>query len=439
MANRIKLTPGRIAALTLSAGKDQEFTWDSSVNQLAVRVTAGAKSYIFQSRLTGGRSLRMTIGNTAAWDIARARAEANRLQTLVDQGKDPRQEKAATVAAVEAGISKARRHDVTVAEAWSAYIAKRQTGQKKWGDRSAADHVALVKPGGEKRKHGTGTIRPGILYSIMALRLNDLTSEKVSDWLAKENQTRPARAALSYRLLRAFVRWCATVPEYRDAAHVDAVGAAVAREYVRTSKPKHGDCLQREQLKPWFRAVRQLDNPVSSAYLQTLLLTGSRRNEWCGLKWVDVDFQWGSARISDKIEDQRLIPLTPYVASLIAALPRRNGFVFSSVGAHGGRMISPRTPHNRALQAAGLPHLTIHGLRRSFATLSEWVEAPTGVVAQIMGHAPSALAEKHYLRRPLDLLRMWHTRIEAWILAEAGIAFEPTEERGLRVVPSGKD
>jgi hypothetical protein len=63
----------------------------------------------------------------------------------------------------------------------------------------------------------------------------------------------------------------------------------------------------------------------------------------------------------------------------------------------------------------------LHGLRRSFGTLAEWVECPAGVVAQIMGHKPSATAEKHYRQRPLDLLRLWHCRIEAWILAEAGI------------------
>ena len=39
-------------------------------------------------------------------------------------------------------------------------------------------------------------------------------------------------------------------------------------------------------------------------------------------------------------------------------------------------------------------------------TLCEWVEMPAGVVAQIQGHRPSATAEKHYRRRPLDLLRM---------------------------------
>jgi intergrase/recombinase len=55
--------------------------------------------------------------------------------------------------------------------------------------------------------------------------------------------------------------------------------------------------------------------------------------------------------------------------------------------------------------------------------LAEWVEMPTGVVDQIQGHKPSATAEKHYKRRPLDLLRMWHTKYEQWILEQAGIEF----------------
>jgi hypothetical protein len=46
-----------------------------------------------------------------------------------------------------------------------------------------------------------------------------------------------------------------------------------------------------------------------------------------------------------------------------------------------------------------------------------------------MGHKPSAIAEKHYRRRPLDLLRVWHTKIEGWILEQAGIE-QPKQETG---------
>ena len=196
---------------------------------------------------------------------------------------------------------------------------------------------------------------------------------------------------------------------------------------VPISASKAGDCLQKEQLKSWFSAVRSLNNPIASAYLQVLLLTGARCEEISSLRWSDIDFKWSSMRIKDKIEGERIIPLTPYVSDLLRSLmeiPNRGtneeNWVFRS-NSKSGKIIEPRSAHNRALTRAELPHISLHGLRRSFGTLAEWVEVPTGIVAQIMGHKPSALAEKHYRRRPLDLLRKWHEKVELWILEEAKI------------------
>jgi len=53
-----------------------------------------------------------------------------------------------------------------------------------------------------------------------------------------------------------------------------------------------------------------------------------------------------------------------------------------------------------------------------------------GIVAQLMGHKPSATAEKHNTVRPLDLLRVHHERIEAWVLERAGVMFDRTAEPG---------
>jgi integrase len=208
----------------------------------------------------------------------------------------------------------------------------------------------------------------------------------------------------------------------------DAYNSRTVRDALPKSKAKVGDSLQREQLPAWFAAVRQIGNPVISAYLQCLLITGARREELAGLRWADVDFQWRSLTIHDKVEGLRTIPLTPYVSHLVAALPRRNEWVFSSVKAASGKLAEPRIAHTKALAAAGLPHVSLHGLRRSFGTLCEWVEMPSGISAQIMGHKPSALAEKHYRRRPLDLLRKWHDQIEAWIVEQAGITYVKKEE-----------
>jgi hypothetical protein len=42
----------------------------------------------------------------------------------------------------------------------------------------------------------------------------------------------------------------------------------------------------------------------------------------------------------------------------------------------------------------------------------------------VQGRKPSATAEKHYKRRPLDLLRVHHERIERWVLEQAGVVFD---------------
>ncbi|WP_254773507.1 integrase family protein [Nitrosospira sp. Nsp13] len=426
---REKLTPSRILDFKLPPQVKQAFLWDTDTKMLAVRVTSGAKAYIFQSPYNG-TDLRMTIGSVEVWDIASARKEARRLQSLIDQGIDPRLAKANGLVDAEAQHKKRRNFDMTVSEAWTAYINSRQS---HWSARHLLDHQNIARLGGSGRKLGQGKRQAGPLAALMPLKLSMVTPEVVSAWMQKENTQRPTYGALAYRLLRAFIRWAAQEPEFMAAIDVNAVGAKVTRNHVKSVKPKDGDCLQREQLPLWFKAVRELGNPVQAAYLQTLLLTGARREELAPLKWDQLDFQWNSMVIRDKVEGERTLPLTPFISNLLMNLPRRSQWVFSSPAAKSGRIQEPRIAHNRALKAAGLPHLSLHGLRRSFGTLAEWVECPAGVIAQLMGHAPSAIAEKHYRRRPLDLLRVWHTRIEDWIICEADIPPIPENIPKLRI------
>jgi len=411
--NRERLTPDRIRRLKLPAEVAQAFLWDTDAPRLAVRVTAGSKAFIFESKLNR-QTIRTTIGDVLAWNLDDARNEARRLQTTIDQGTDPRQEKADRLAAVESKREEAKRIKAPAMEAWAAYIEARRAS---WSARHLLEHETVVKEGGEHRRQGrrrgeSDKTLPGILRPLLLLPLEQIDADHVRAWLKDEAAHRPTYARLAFALLRAFLNWCSDRPEHRGQAHADCCNTRMARDELPKKSAKD-DCLQREQLPAWFAAVRQIQNPVIAAYLQTLLLTGARREELAGLAWNDVDFQWKAMTIKDKVDGERTIPLTPYAAALLSALPRRNEWVFSSPAAASGRLQEPRIQHNKALTAAGLPNVTIHGLRRSFGTLAEWVECPAGVSAQIMGHKPSATAEKHYRVRPLDLLRMWHTKIEA--------------------------
>ena len=84
----------------------------------------------------------------------------------------------------------------------------------------------------------------------------------------------------------------------------------------------------------------------------------------------------------------------------------------------------------RLVVAVRVWYAVLSSKRLSKVRLTEWLEVPVGVVAQIQGHKPSATAEKHYTVRPLELLRLHHERIEAWVLEQAGITFDPKAAPG---------
>ena len=95
------LTAGLIERLTCPAGKTQAFMRDAKAPGLRVRVTAGAKSFVFEAKLNR-QTIRRTIGDVRAWSIDAARNEANRLRVTLDAGTDPREvERDKQAAAVE--------------------------------------------------------------------------------------------------------------------------------------------------------------------------------------------------------------------------------------------------------------------------------------------------------------------------------------------------
>ena len=434
MENQISFTADRIAKLKCPDGKSQAIYWDTNNKGFfGVRVTSNqVKAYIFQSRVHG-QSIRLKIGDPSSMSIKDAEVEAMRLKLLTSQGIDPREKKAELKAQA---IAKKVKGTLALV-VWDEYIKART---KQWGERHKADHEEMSRLGGEKITRGLRpgqpkVKQPGILYELLSVPLEQINRDRVAAWVKKESKDRPARTRLALAMLKAFLNWASDTPKYRA-----LVNAGTCDRLTKELPPKQSkdDCLEREQLKLWFEGVKQINNPVFSAYLQMLLLTGARRNELTGLKWADLDTQWHKATIRDKVEGTRIIPLTPYIELLLANLPRRNEFVFSSNAAKGKHITEPRIPHNQALETGGLPPLTLHGLRRSFSTLADEVECPAGVTAQIMGHKPSAIAEKHYKRRSISVLRGWLMQIENFMLTEAGIPvpkFEDSNKR-LKVVNS---
>ena len=285
------------------------------------------------------------------------------------------------------------------------------------------DHMAkMTAPGGEAKKRGKGLTLPGHITPLLALHLADVNEDTLAAWFAQESRRSKHQATRALMMFRGFLRWASAQPEYRTFVDRDAGKAPAIMDKLPEMK-RRTDALEAAQVAGWWSAVAQLPNPTASAYLRGLLLTGARREELASLRWEDVDFTWNSLTIRDKVEGERVIPLTPYVASLLAGLPRRNEWVFSSTRAlrmdaknqvrrerkHSakgtaapegdlvqasatGHLADPSAAHRCACATVGLEGLTLHGLRRSFASLTEWLEVPTGVVedAVVLAGGPTA-------------------------------------------------
>ena len=445
------LTWGLIDALTCPPGKFQAFLRDADTRGLRVRVTAaGAKSYVFETKVNGC-TLRRTLGDVRDMTIPEARAKAVELRKMVNEKTDPREldrqnadRRALELEAAEAVQAAESARAITVAEVWPRYMAEGKPKRKSaWKPRYVADLHKAAAMGGEPKKRGQGTTKPGHLAALMPLRLASIDQDIIRDWYASEATTAPIQAARAVAMFSGFLGWCATKRDLRGLVQKDAARASELGD-VLPGVNKRRDAVEIDQLPAWFAGTDQLRSRTAAAYLQALVLTGARREEMAGLRWADVDFQWHKLTIADKVESTRVIPLTPYMAWLLAGLPRvhfkdgkPNPFVFSSDKSASGRITEPRAPHTDVLADAGIPHVSIHGLRRTFSLLGEAAGAPAGAIAQVMGHKPSAIAEG-YRPRSIDALRPYLALIEKFILDKAGIVFDAKKAApgGLRVVAS---
>jgi integrase len=429
---KASLTKTRVDKLLCPADKAQAFLWDSEAPGLGVRVTRNGKpAFIFQG-VYAGSDVRITIGKASVWKIPDARVKARELQRMIDQGRDPRDLKREALAERERRIAQQELRTLTVGIAWQDYMDRGRPKHKKaWKPRYKADMVAMASAGGEPKKRGKGNTRPGPLHPLLSKALVEVTEDVQKEWFEEQAKTGHVQAARAYRILQAFLGWCLSETKYRDKIDRSAISPPSVVRALPPSTARH-DLLEKEQIGAWWAAVESLENRAASTYLLGLLLTGARREELAALKWEDVSFRWRTLTIADKVDaTTRTIPLTPYLAHLLTLIAPKNrksgnaksGFVFTA-DSRKGWMSSITATLDKVNTQADIGHVTVHGLRRTFKSMTEWLDLPVGVVAQIMGHKPSATAEKHYTRRPVSLLAIHHTQIEKWMLEQAGVKWK---------------
>lgn len=431
MSVRIKLTEMLASEYQVAAGKTQSFVWDLDVPGLGLRCTAGSKSFVFQFQINN-RTVRITIGAQTVWKVASARIEARKLRVLVDQGIDPRHVLKDQLARTADRTVKEEWQQTTFRDAWHVYV---EANEGRWGSHHRRDHEALSSIPGTILKNGKKAVG-GPIAALFGIRLCDISHRKLEEWLIDEVSRRPRVADKAFRLLKAFLRWCKSSDQFRDLVF-DLESVQRLRRIVPRMTTKT-DSLQREMLPAFFEGASNMTNMLHRSYFQMMLLTGARPGELIELKWSDVDLRWRVITLHDKesssgvILGTRKIPIGHFSASILKTLMEHRpinqsdcltaSYVFYGRYSGGSRPMSfPNSALSSLMNASALPHLTLHGLRRSYSNVAEWLDWPAGVKAQLMGHKPSGTAERHYTRRPIDLLMEYQQEYERWILVAAKV------------------
>lgn len=162
--------------------------------------------------------------------------------------------------------------------------------------------------------------------------------------------------------------------------------------------------LSEAQLRLYITAAR-----AEAAYPLLLLMAscGLRRGEALGLRWDRVDLQRGVLVIDQQrmrvhhgyqlrplksASSHRILPLPAPISAELSTITVRSfsGFV------HDCTPEALAKAHRRVLEHAGLPPVTLHGLRHSMATAAAAQGCPMKILQGILGHSKYELTANLY-------------------------------------------
>lgn len=420
---RERLTPDRIRRFICPADSKQVFLWDTDAPRLAVRATAGAKSFIFEAKLNR-QTIRRTIGDVRAWSLDAARAEARRLQTLIDQGIDPREldkEKAEAKAAAKAAKESTKRR----AEERSRYTLRALC---------EAYTSALEHAGKDKSAAATRSSFKCHVFSnaeVAATPAMEVTARQVAALVRKVRDDGKERAA---GILRSYL--CAAFNAAKRAPYDSALPAALIPfgiehnpvDTIPAISVQRGDrTLTADELRDYVAA---LGNELPDVALRLALLAGGQRMaQLLRAKVTDYIPNTATLRLWDskgkrQTAREHLLPLAPKAAALVAALVERakakeSTWLFST---HGKVPMTFTTPGKRAAEisaAMGGEPFDLRDIRRTVETMltSKDVGVHKDIRAQLLSHGISGVQSAHYDRHDYfdeksAALLAWEARLE---------------------------
>lgn len=440
---RSKLTPARINAFTCPAERAQAFLWDSEVPGLAVRATPGGKNtptgkraYIFQGYLNGSTP-RLTIGDTKVWNLDGARIEARRLQSLLDQGIDPRDKKREQAELMAA-------EKLARAAAKQALEAKQNLTLRSLLE----DYCKHLESKGkiQSARQARSVLKCHVLEShpeIAALPASEITSDHAATMVRKVIEQGKERAAgvLRSYLSAAFNAARKARFDTKLPASFIAYGVQLNPiEPIATIAVQRGNrVLSSDELKSYLSALDEHDL-TDQALVLALLAGGQRMAQILRAKTTDYNPDSKTLRLWDgkgkrTTPREHLLPLGPKASVIVCKLivrakrleeataksegraPAYNDlWLFSSTGKV---QLAETTPGKRAAEICKnmkSSPFDLRDIRRTCETMLAEMGISRDTRAQLLSHGLSGVQAAHYDRHTYakekrEALQAWEQRL----------------------------
>jgi integrase len=391
---------------------------------------SGAKSWAVRYRFHG-KPQKLTVGRYPAFELAKAREEAQAVLQEVEKGRDPK-------AAREQATTARRAAPETYRQAVNDYVDRYQIGQR--GNATAEEvRRTLLREGG-LRVTGRGddrrerVVHPRWIKMPVGevdARMIRRRLEEVRDGTDGE-KPRPYLANRLHAYLGKFFAWAAE-PGVEKVERSPMIGLAKPWDQEESRQRTFAD----GEIEALWQAADSL-SVYRGAFLRMMILLGKRKGALAGIRWdeIDGDGVWtpkadGRRRTQNKRSHG--VPLPARAQAILADLPRVHGNPHVFPGRHGGKPLDPGSPFQKAVQdASGVDDFFWHACRHTVETRLAELAIPPHVRDLVLDHAPARGAgagydHYQYRQEMRDALEAW-SRCVGRILGEQPDNVTPIEE-----------
>lgn len=349
--------------LNQTRDKLEKYT-DIKLSGFQVRITPKNKlSFYACARLAGSQKrIDRKIGDLGKVTLSDAKKIARRYIVMMENGEDPYKER------IEEGRKKSL-NDVAN-EFLSTYVKNK------------------VKPRTAEEYHRH--IKKEILPRFGKLMVADIELRHLRK-IHSELSNTPVKANRILATFSKLLNWAET-EQYRD---VNSNPTKLIKKYKEEKRVRRLSANETKRLNLVLNDYKSV-NPYFVALIQVLLLTGARRDEIRTLKWKYVNLEQNQLELPDSKTGKKVLPLGDIAVKILKSLPRQlnNEYVFC--GHKVGRpIVNLRKPWLSLVDSAGIQHVTLHDLRRTYASALLEQDVHLTVISNMLGHKSTKTTERY--------------------------------------------